>query len=78
MPRADDFPAFTLGVRSVPTKINPIGAKGVGEAGTVGGMAATMSAVLDALSAVGVDDLAMPATPSRVWKAIKKAEAGRP
>jgi carbon-monoxide dehydrogenase large subunit len=76
MPHAEDLPSFNLGLRAVPTASNPLGAKGVGEAGTVGGMAATMSAVIDALGAVGVEDLNMPASPFRVWAAIQRTKAG--
>jgi carbon-monoxide dehydrogenase large subunit len=70
MPRAGDLPSFTLGYREVPTKVNPLGVKGVGEAGTVGSLAATMNAVNDALAAVGVRHFDMPATPARIWSAI--------
>jgi aerobic carbon-monoxide dehydrogenase large subunit len=57
----------------VPTKLNPLGAKGAGEAGTVGALPAAMNAVLDALAPLGVRDLDMPASPQRVWQAIKNA-----
>ena len=73
MPRADDLPQYDCGFYEVATGINPLGVKGVGEAGSVGGLAAGMSAVLDALSQVGVTDFAMPATPGRVWTAIQAA-----
>ena len=73
MPRSDDIPRLTLESLCVPTKVNPLGAKGVGEAGTVGSLAATMNAVCDALGAVGISDIEMPATPARVWEAIRKA-----
>ena len=70
MPRAGDLPDFRLATREVPTKVNPIGAKGVGEAGTVGAMAAVMNAVNDALAPLGIRHFDMPATPGRVWEAI--------
>jgi carbon-monoxide dehydrogenase large subunit len=70
MPRADDVPEFRLATREVPTKVNPLGAKGVGEAGTVGALAATMNAVCDALAPLGITQFDMPATPHRVWAAI--------
>jgi carbon-monoxide dehydrogenase large subunit len=73
MPRAADFPDFRLATREVPTKVNPIGAKGVGEAGTVGAMAAAMNAINDALAPLGIHHFDMPATPGRVWEAINKA-----
>jgi carbon-monoxide dehydrogenase large subunit len=71
MPIAADFPMFRISTLAVPTKINPLGAKGVGEAGTVGSLAATMNAILDALSTVGVTSFEMPATPYRIWQAIQ-------
>ena len=70
MPRAWDLPNFQLTTREVPTKVNPLGAKGVGEAGTVGALAAVMNAVNDALAPLGIRHFDMPATPSRVWAAI--------
>ena len=73
MPRADDLPDFRLATREVPTKVNPLGAKGVGEAGTVGALAAAMNAVNDALAPLGIRHFDMPATPDRVWAAIAAA-----
>ncbi len=73
MPRAADLPDFRLALREVPTRVNPLGVKGVGEAGTVGGLAAAMNAVNDALAEVGIRNFDMPATSSRVWAAIKRA-----
>jgi len=61
----------------VPTKYNPLGAKGAGEAGTVGAMPAVMNAVMDALAPLGVRDFDMPATGARVWSAIQTARAAR-
>ncbi len=75
MPRADELPDFRLATREVPTAVNPIGAKGVGEAGTVGAMAAAMNAINDALAPLGIRHFDMPATPGRVWEAISKAQA---
>ena len=74
MPRADELPDFRLATREVPTKVNPIGAKGVGEAGTVGAMAAVMNAINDALAPLGIRHFDMPATPGRVWQAITAAK----
>ena len=76
MPRADDFPKFNFTTRAVPTKINPVGAKGIGEAGSVGSIAAVINAVCDALKPHGVTDIAMPATPDRIWAAINAAKSG--
>jgi carbon-monoxide dehydrogenase large subunit len=73
MPIAADFPMFRISTLAVPTKINPLGAKGVGEAGTVGSLAATMNAVMDALASAGVKSFEMPATPCRVWQALQDA-----
>ena len=61
MPRADDLPDIHMATREVPTKVNPLGAKGVGEAGTVGAMAAAMNAVNDALAPLGIRHFDMPA-----------------
>ena len=72
MPRAWDLPNFQLATREVPTKVNPLGAKGVGEAGTVGALAAVMNAVNDALAPLGIRHFDMPATPARVWAAINE------
>jgi carbon-monoxide dehydrogenase large subunit len=71
MPRADDFPAFTLGHVCTPCSHNPLGTKGCGEAGAIGSPPAIMNAVLDALAPLGVKNLDMPATPHRVWQAIQ-------
>jgi carbon-monoxide dehydrogenase large subunit len=73
MPRASDMPDLRFETLAVPTKVNPLGAKGVGEAGTVGSLAATMNAVGGALAAIGAGPIEMPATPDRIWQAIQKA-----
>jgi len=78
MPRADDLPNFRVATREVPTKVNPLGAKGVGEAGTVGALAAAMNAVNDALAPLGIRHFDMPATPARVWQAIAIARGAAP
>ena len=75
MPRADDMCSFEVGSNPVPTKRNPLGAKGAGEAGTVGALAAVMNAILDALSPLGITEMEMPATSERVWRAIRAAKA---
>lgn len=77
MPRADDFPAIEVKSNPVPTATNPLGVKGAGEAGTVGALPAVTNAVVDALSAFGVSHIGMPATPERIWRAIRDAERGR-
>lgn len=73
MPRADDIPFIKLAFHPVPTKVNPLGAKGVGEAGTVGALSATLNAVNDALAPLSVRHLDMPTSPERVWRAIRSA-----
>ena len=73
MPRADDVPFFEVDSHEVPTLVNPLGAKGVGEAGTVGALPALVNAVNDALAPLGVRHLDMPMTPDRVWRAIQEA-----
>ena len=65
MPRADTLPDMAIASNPVPTKLNPLGAKGAGEAGTVGALAAVINAVMDALAPVGVREFDMPATTSR-------------
>jgi len=77
MPRADDLCEIEVESNPVPTKLNPLGAKGAGEAGTVGALPAVMNAVLDALAAVGVRELDMPATSERIWRAVCDAAASR-
>ncbi|MDA0651947.1 MAG: xanthine dehydrogenase family protein molybdopterin-binding subunit [Proteobacteria bacterium] len=74
MPRADDSCSYDLGNNPVPTKLNPIGAKGAGEAGNVGGLGAIMNAIVDALSPLGITNIDMPATPTKVWHAIRDAK----
>jgi carbon-monoxide dehydrogenase large subunit len=78
MPRADDMPLFDVDSHEVPTAVNPLGAKGVGEAGTVGAIPALVNAVLHALEPLGVRHLDMPLTPQRVWRAIHSAGAAIP
>jgi aerobic carbon-monoxide dehydrogenase large subunit len=73
MPRADTFPDFEVESNPVPTALNPLGAKGAGEAGTVGALPAVMNAILDALAPLGVCELDMPATGERVWRALAQA-----
>ena len=68
MPRAGDLCNFEVGHNSVPTKLNPLGAKGAGEAGTVGALAAAMNAIVDA---IGTENIEMPTTPERVWRALR-------
>jgi carbon-monoxide dehydrogenase large subunit len=75
MPRAADLPMFRAGNHVTACTHNPIGIKGVGEVGAIGVPPAVINAVLDALAPLGVTDLAMPATPEKVWQAIRAARA---
>ncbi|HEY5210523.1 MAG TPA: xanthine dehydrogenase family protein molybdopterin-binding subunit [Stellaceae bacterium] len=70
MPRADNLPSFAVGTHVTKCTHNPLGVKGCGEAGAIGAPAAVMNAVIDALGAVGIHELTMPATPEKVWRAI--------
>ena len=73
MPRADDFPQFTLGQTVTPTSLNPLGAKGIGEAATIGSTPAVVNAVMDALKPYGIRHLDMPLTARKIWEAIASA-----
>jgi len=77
MPRADTFCDIAVASNTVPTKLNPLGAKGAGEAGTVGALPVVINAVMDALATVGVRDFDMPATSDRVWQAIQAVRVTR-
>jgi carbon-monoxide dehydrogenase large subunit len=70
LPTAVDLPSITIDHTETPTPQNALGAKGIGEAGTIGATPAVMNAVLDAIAHLGVAHLDMPLTPSRVWHAI--------
>ena len=78
MPRAVLVEGLQLIDHPVPTGLNPLGAKGVGEAGCTGALPTLSNAILDALRPVGVRHFDMPATPQRVWQAIREAKAGKP
>jgi carbon-monoxide dehydrogenase large subunit len=73
MPRAGDLTGFHVESNPVPTKSNPLGVKGAGEAGCVGAMPAVANALVDALSVFGINHIEMPATPERLWRAIHDA-----
>jgi aerobic carbon-monoxide dehydrogenase large subunit len=77
VPRADTLCDLAVKSNPVPTAFNPLGAKGAGEAGTVGALPALMNAIMDALAPAGVRDLDMPATSERVWRALRAARAAR-
>ena len=78
MPRAGLVGGLRITEHGVPTATNPLGAKGVGEAGVTGSMPCLMNAVIDALRQAGVTHFDMPASPQRVWQALREAKAGRP
>jgi carbon-monoxide dehydrogenase large subunit len=77
LPRADDLPMFDIGFNEVLTKANPLGVKGAGQAGAIAAPQVVMNAVLDALSPLGIEHIDMPATPLRIWEAIRRARAAR-
>jgi len=77
LPRAADLPSFGWGRNEVPCRTNPLGVKGVGESGCTASLAAVMGALIDALSVRGVTALDMPATPERVWRALRDAAKPR-
>jgi carbon-monoxide dehydrogenase large subunit len=72
MPHAHDFPPMNVEANPVPTKTNPLGVKGAGEAGCVGAMPCVANALVDALSEFGVKNMPMPATPEKVWRAMQR------
>ncbi|QJY46220.1 xanthine dehydrogenase family protein molybdopterin-binding subunit [Pseudonocardia broussonetiae] len=74
-PSAAELPSFTLLEMATPTHVNPLGVKGIGEAGTIGATPAVQSAVVDAVSHLGVRHIDMPTSPLRVWEAINAAAA---
>src|SRR5499426_1739662 len=75
MPRAENFSPFHIRSNPVPTKTNPLGVKGAGEAGCVGALPAVANALIDALSDLGIRDVPMPATPERLWRAMQQSRS---
>jgi aerobic carbon-monoxide dehydrogenase large subunit len=75
MPRADNLPNFNVGTNVTLCTHNPLGVKGCGEAGAIGSPAAVMNAIVNALAPLGIDDLSMPATSEKVWRAIHSRAA---
>jgi carbon-monoxide dehydrogenase large subunit len=76
VPSAAEFPSFETDHVITPSTSNPGGWKGVGEAGTIGSPPAIVNAVVDALSPMGIDNIGMPVSPERVWRAIQEAQLG--
>jgi carbon-monoxide dehydrogenase large subunit len=73
LPRADDLSSFDLTLVEVPTRANPLGVKGSGQAGCIAAPQTIMNAIVDALAPLGIRHLDMPATPGRIWSAIRQA-----
>ena len=71
LPRAADLPGFELASLPVPSHANPLGVKGAGQAGAIAAPQTVMNALIDALAPLGIDHLDMPATPARIWRAIR-------
>ena len=78
MPRADDLPSFVSELVEIPAKTNPLGIKGIGEAGTIAAPPTVVNAVLEALHDLGVEHLDMPLTPARIWQAVNSAKQAQP
>jgi len=74
LPRADEMPDIEVELLEIPCASNPLGVKGAGEAGAVGSPPAVVNAIIDALSADGLTDIDMPATPERIWRALSHAQ----
>ncbi len=72
---AAELPSFERRPQETPSPLNPLGAKGIGESGTIGSTPAVQSAVIDALSHLGIRHIDMPATAERVWQAIESASS---
>ena len=78
IPSAAELPSFDVRSTETPTALNPLGAKGIGEASTIGSTPAIQNAVIDAVRHLGIRHIDMPCTPERVWRAIAEAQAGSP
>ncbi len=77
VPNAKQLPTFETHHTETPSPVNPMGVKGIGEAGTIGASAAVVNSVVDALSHLGITHLDMPLRPERVWRAIQTAQGGK-
>ena len=75
MPRADTLPSLSTALSEVPSPTNRLGVRSGGEGGTTPALAVVVNAIVDALSEFGVTHIEMPATPERVWRAIREARA---
>lgn len=72
IPTASDLPSFELAATVTPSPVNPLGTKGIGEAGTIASSPAVMNAIVDALEPFGVKDVSMPATPQKIWQLMHR------
>jgi len=77
LPRADDLPPLEIALAELPTAANPLGVKGSGQAGAIAAPQTVVAAILDALAPLGIEHIDMPATPERIWRAIRDAKGGR-
>ncbi len=73
LPSATDLPDFVTDYTQTPATTNPLGVKGIGEAGTIASTPAVVNSIVDALRPMGVRDITMPCTPQRVWRALQAA-----
>src|SRR5438105_14575343 len=76
LPRADDLPPLDVTLAELPTAVNPLGVRGAGQAGCIAAPQTIVNAILDALAPLGIEHIDMPATPERVWRAIRSARQG--
>ena len=76
LPRADDLPPLDIALGELPTAVNPLGVKGAGQAGCMAAPQTIINAILDALAPLGIGHIDMPATPERIWRAIRDAPGG--
>jgi carbon-monoxide dehydrogenase large subunit len=78
VPSSVDLPSFDTDYTQTPATSNPLGVKGIGEAGTIAATPAVVNGIIDALRPMGVRDITMPCTPQRVWRAIQAARGDAP
>jgi aerobic carbon-monoxide dehydrogenase large subunit len=76
LPRADDLPPLDVTLAELPTEVNPLGVKGAGQAGCIAAPQTVVHAILDALAPLGIEHIDMPATPERIWRAIRGVRSG--
>jgi carbon-monoxide dehydrogenase large subunit len=77
MPSAAELPPLVTANTETPTHVNPLGAKGIGEAGSIGSTPAVQNAVVDAIAHLGVRHVDLPCSPEHVWRAIRSAPGRR-